>query len=215
MSRSRGRRYDETPKLNLKKVFATIIAIIVIIMIIVSLKNLFTNTDNTKDVSSLTTYISVYENNKWGIIDNKGNIIVDCNHDEMVVVPDKNKALFICIENPNYSNDTYTTKVINEKGEEILTEYNMVQPLENTDGVTSWYESNVLKFEKDGKYGLINFEGKIIVPFITHGGGGQYSIAKEMGELAKGSKVLKSFAVYEDGGADAQAKIDEWLKEIK
>ncbi len=60
-----------------------------------------------------------------------------------------------------------------------------------------------------------NFEGKIIVPFITHGGGGQYSIAKEMGELAKGSKVLKSFAVYEDGGADAQAKIDEWLKEIK
>ena len=166
MSRSRGRRYDETPKLNLKKVFATIIAIIVIIMIIVSLKNLFTNTDNTKDVSSLTTYISVYENNKWGIIDNKGNIIVDCNHDEMVVVPDKNKALFICIENPNYSNDTYTTKVINEKGEEILTEYNMVQPLENTDGVTSWYESNVLKFEKDGKYGLINFEGKIILEAI-------------------------------------------------
>jgi len=166
MSRSRGRRYDETPKLNLKKVFATIIAIIVLIMIIVSLKNLFINTDNTKDVSSLTTYVSVYENNKWGVIDNKGNIIVDCNHDEMVVVPDKNKALFICIENPNYSNDTYTTKIINEKGEKILTEYNMVQPLENTDGLTSWYESNVLKFEKDGKYGLINFDGKIILDAI-------------------------------------------------
>ncbi len=60
-----------------------------------------------------------------------------------------------------------------------------------------------------------NFEGKIVIPFITHGGGGQYSIAKETGELAKGSKVLKSFAVYEDGGADVQKSIDKWLKELK
>ncbi len=60
-----------------------------------------------------------------------------------------------------------------------------------------------------------NFEGKTIVPFITHGGGGEYSIAKEMGELSKASKVLKSFAVYEDGGADIQNKVDGWLKELK
>lgn len=60
-----------------------------------------------------------------------------------------------------------------------------------------------------------NFEGKTIVPFITHGGGGGYSISKEMGELAKGSKVLKPFVVYENGGADLQNKIDEWLREIK
>lgn len=38
MSRSRGKRYDDTPKLNKKKVFATFIAIIVFIMIIISLK---------------------------------------------------------------------------------------------------------------------------------------------------------------------------------
>lgn len=166
MSRSRGRRYDDTPKLNKKKVFATIIAIIVFIMIIVSLKNLLTSGDNTKEVSTLTTYISAYENNKWGIIDNKGNSVINCDYDEMIVVPDKNKGLFICVENPNYSNDTYTTKVINEKGEKILTEYNMVQPIENTDGSNVWYESNVLKYEKDGKYGLINFDGKIILEAV-------------------------------------------------
>lgn len=117
MSRSRGRRYDGTPKLNKKKVFATIIAIIVFIMIIVSLKNLFSNNDNTKDVSSLTTYISAYENGKWGIIDNKGNKVIDCNYDEMVIVPDKNEPIFICVEDTNYSNESYTTKVLNEKGE--------------------------------------------------------------------------------------------------
>lgn len=163
MSRSRGRRYDDTPKLNKKKVAATIIAIIVFIMIIVSLKNLFTNNDNTKDVSTLTTYISAYENNKWGIIDNKGNIIIDCNYEEMIVVPDKNKAIFICVENPNYSNDTYTTKVVNEKGEKIFTEYNEVQPIENSNASKSWYESNVLKYKKDDKFGLINFDGKTVL----------------------------------------------------
>lgn len=163
MSRSRGRRYDDTPKLNKKKVFATIIAIIVFIMIIVSLKNLFVNNDNTKDVSSLTTYIAAYENNKWGIIDNKGNKVIDCNYDEMVIVPDKNKPLFICVENANYSNETFTTKVLNEKGEKILTDYQNVQPIENTDGSKIWYESNILKYEKDNKYGLINFDGKEIL----------------------------------------------------
>lgn len=163
MSRSRGRRYDGTPKLNKKKVFATIIAIIVFIMIIVSLKNLFSNNDNTKDVSSLTTYISAYENGKWGIIDNKGNKVIDCNYDEMVIVPDKNKPLFVCVEDTNYSNESYTTKVLNEKGEKILTEYNNIQPIENTDGSNIWYENNILKYQKDNKYGLINFEGKEIL----------------------------------------------------
>lgn len=163
MSRSRGRRYDGTPKLNKKKVFATIIAIIVFIMIIVSLKNLFSNNDNTKDVSSLTTYISAYENGKWGIIDNKGNKVIDCNYDEMVIVPDKNEPIFICVEDTNYSNESYTTKVLNEKGEKILTEYKNIQPIENTDGSNIWYENNILKYQKDNKYGLINFEGKEIL----------------------------------------------------
>lgn len=163
MSRSRGRRYDDTPKLNKKKVFATIIAIIVFIMIIVSLKNLFSNNDNTKDVSSLTTYISAYENGKWGIIDNKGNKVIDCKYDEMVIVPDKNNPLFVCVEDTNYSNESYTTKALNEKGEKILTEYNNIQPIENTDGSNIWYENNILKYQKDNKYGLINFEGKEIL----------------------------------------------------
>ena len=161
---SRGKRYDETPKLNKKKVAATIIAFIVIIMIIVSIKRLLTPSDkNTKEVSSLTTYISVYENNKWGVIDNKGNIIIDVNNDEMIIVPDKNKGIFISTYDIDYENETYKTKVINEKGEEILNDYENVEPIENTDGSTVWYESNILKYKKDEKYGLIDFEGKKLV----------------------------------------------------
>lgn len=163
MSRSRGRRYDDTPKLNKKKVLATIIAIIVIIMIIVSLKKLLTNTDNTKDVSTLETYVTVFENNKWGVIDNKGNKIVNLDYDEMIIIPDKNKDLFICTIGADYNSESYNTKVLNKDGNEILTEYEMVEPIENTDGTNIWYESNVLKFRKNGKYGLINFDGKEVL----------------------------------------------------
>lgn len=163
MSRGKGKRFDDTPRLNKKKVFATIIAIIVFIMIIISLKSLLTEDNKNKDVSSLTTYISVFYNNKWGVIDNKGNKIIDTTYEEMIIVPNKNEDLFICTYDVDYNSDSYKTKVLNEKGNEILKEYNLVQALENTDGINIWYESNILKFEKDGKYGLIDFEGKEIL----------------------------------------------------
>lgn len=164
MSRSRGKRYDDVPKLNVKKVFATIIAIVVFIMIIISFRNLLTPKQNlTKDVSTITTYFPVYENNKWGVIDNKGNIVVGLNYDEMVVVPDENKPIFICNYDIDYNNETYKTKILDENENQIFTEYDKIQALENKNNDGIWYDDNVLKYEKDGKYGLIDFEGKEIV----------------------------------------------------
>lgn len=69
MSR-RGRRFDNEPKLNIKKVLAFIIAIAVIIMVFLSVKNLLTKEKKNQSVSVETTYFSVIENNKWGVIDN-------------------------------------------------------------------------------------------------------------------------------------------------
>ena len=161
---SRGRRYDETPKLNKKKVVATILVFVVIIMMVISLKKLLTPSEKkTKEVSSLTTYVSIYEDDKWGVIDNKGNIVVDTNYEEMIIVPDKNKGIFICTYDIDYNNETYKTKVIDEKGNEIFTDYQNIEPIENTDGVNVWYESNSLRYQKDGKYGLIDFSGKQLV----------------------------------------------------
>ena len=69
MSRSRGKRYYNEPKLNMKKVLAFVLAIAVIIMVFVSIKNLLTN-DKQKEVVVETAYFSVIEDNKWGVIDN-------------------------------------------------------------------------------------------------------------------------------------------------
>lgn len=60
-----------------------------------------------------------------------------------------------------------------------------------------------------------NFENKTIVPFITHGGGGKYTIAEDMGKMAKGSKVLEPLVVYERGDSETDNNIKEWLKQIK
>ena len=67
---SRGRRYYNEPKLNIKKVLAFIIAIIVIIMVFISVKNLLTKEKKNQEVSVETTYFSIMENDKWGVIDN-------------------------------------------------------------------------------------------------------------------------------------------------
>ena len=49
---SRGKRYDTEPKLNMKKVFAVIIAIVVIIMFVFMIKRLFTKENKTGKIVS-------------------------------------------------------------------------------------------------------------------------------------------------------------------
>ncbi len=159
----RGRRYDDEPKLNIKKVIATVVAIIVLIMFIISIKNLLSSSPTTKEVSIAETYFPVYTNTKWGVIDNNGKLIIDTTYDEMIIVPDPKTDLFICITDVDYENETYHTKVVNKNGETILTNYQNVQAIENSDDTDIWYENNILKFEQNGKYGLIDFKGKLIL----------------------------------------------------
>lgn len=59
-----------------------------------------------------------------------------------------------------------------------------------------------------------NFEGKTIVPFITHGGGGQYNIQADIGKLAKGAEVLEPFVVYEGGDSETDKEMDKWIKNL-
>lgn len=159
---SRGKRYSNEPKLNVKKVIAVILVILVIAMFIIAVKKLV-QSDNKNNIVA-TTYFTIYSNNKWGVIDNNANIVIEPTYDEMIIIPNNNKDVFICTENVDYNNNTYTTKVINSKNKQILSQYEKIQAIENYDEYNNlWYEKDVLKFEKEGKYGLINLEGKIIL----------------------------------------------------
>ena len=70
MNRAKGRRFDNEPRLNIKKVLAFIIAIAVIIMVFVSIKNIITKEEKVSTVSVPTTYFTIIENNRWGVINN-------------------------------------------------------------------------------------------------------------------------------------------------
>lgn len=160
---SRGKRYNNEPKLNIKKVIGVIVAIVVIIMFIIAIKNLL-NSDSSSNKLVSTSYFLINENNKWGIIDNNAKTIIEPIYDDAIIIPNNKKDIFISTYNVNYDEGTYETKVLNAKGKEIFAEYDKVSALENYDENNNmWYEENVLLVEKDEKVGLINFEGNEIL----------------------------------------------------
>lgn len=157
---SRGKRYDGEPKLNIKKVFAVLIAIAVIVMFIIGIKELFSSEDTVQEKSVVLRYFPIYTEGKWGVMDSRGNIIIVPTYDEYIVIPDNQKAIFVCTTDVNYTENTYDTKVLNERGEELFTDYDLVEAIENYDESNNlWYQSGILKVLKDGKYGLIDTNG--------------------------------------------------------
>ena len=161
---NRGKRYDSEPKLNYKKVIGVIVAIAVIIMIIISIINIVKTGKQKIEVKKYSYYVS-YENGKFGVIDNEGNNIIEPSYDEMISIPNSSKPIFICVYDINEADGTYKTKAINDKNEEILAGYDKIEALDNYDSKQNiWYEDNVLKVSKNGKYGIIDFEGKEVLP---------------------------------------------------
>ena len=160
---SRGRRYDSEPKLNMKKVFAVAIAIVVIIMFIFIIKGLLSK-DTTSGKITTKNYFASYKDNKWGVIDSTGNNVIDPSYKEMIVVPNSKSGVFICTYDVNYDTGDYKTKVLNDKNQEIFTQYDKVEAIQNQDKDGNlWYEKNVLKVQKDGKFGLIDLTGNEII----------------------------------------------------
>lgn len=160
---AKGRRYDNEPKLNMKKVFGVIIAFIVLIMIITSIVKILKNNPEKENISAVS-YYSAYTNGKWGVIDNNGNAVISTTYDEMVVVPNNKKAVFVCTYDVQDSTGEYKTKVLNEKNKEIVTGYDKVEAIDNYDSKQNiWFEDNLLRVKKDNKYGLVDFNGKTIL----------------------------------------------------
>ena len=160
---SRGRRYNNEPKLNIKKVIGVVVAIIVIIMFIIAIKDLLKSDSSSNNLVS-TSYFLINENNKWGVIDNNAKIIIEPTYEEAIIIPNNKQDIFICTYNVNYEEGRYEIKVLDSKRKEIFTEYNKVKVIEKYDENNNlWYEENVLLFEKDGKFGLIDFKGNEIL----------------------------------------------------
>ena len=164
MSKS-GKRYSTERKLNMKKVFAVAMAAVIIVLFIMVIVKMLNGYESTKEKSFALSYYSVYENGKWGVIDTKGNVVIEPSYSEMIIVPDNSKDLFVCTYDVDYGNGTYNSKIIDKNSKVLFTSYDKVELIYNNDVSNNlWYEKNILKVQKDGKYGLINYEGKEILP---------------------------------------------------
>ena len=160
----RGKRCNDEQKLNIKKVFAVLVAIIVIVMFFIGIKNLLTKKTQPVDYFSNISYFVSYEDGKWGVINSKGENVINPEYGEMIVIPDSKKDIFICTYEVNYSDNTYKTEVINSSKEKLFTDYSSVDVLSNYDeNGNVWNEENVLRVKKGDKYGLINLNGTEIL----------------------------------------------------
>lgn len=94
-----------------------------------------------------------------------GKTIIEPTYQDTIIIPDNKTDIFLCTYEVDYTNNTYKTKVLDAKNKEKFEKYESVQALENYDEQHAiWYEEGVLKVKQNGKYGLINYKGKEILP---------------------------------------------------
>ena len=119
-------------------------------------------------------YFAVCADGKYGVLDTKGNMIIE-NEYASVIIPNPKRPVFICFDTQGNS------KVLNENGEQIYTEYETVEAIEINGIFSNFpYEKSVLKYKQNGLYGLIDFSGNVITKAIYQD---IYSVKYKEGEL--------------------------------
>ena len=133
-----------------KKISVILIGIIIIISLALSIY--IPNKDKIKDEKEDTSinYSVIEKDGKKGVAQNDKTII-EPQYDE-VVIPNQHREVFYC-------KNEEESKFVNSKNKEIFTEYDDVELISYDE---SKYEKNILKYEKNGKVGLLGITGKHI-----------------------------------------------------
>lgn len=146
----------------MKKRLIEIIAIILIIVVIaIFVKNKIDKAQIKYDIANVEVYnyVKYRKNEKFGIMDRNGNIILQAKYSN-IEIPNPEKDVFIC-----YDEDE--SVVLNSKNETLFEQYDKIEPikLKNIASILC-YEKTVLKYEKDGLYGLVGLDGNKITQNI-------------------------------------------------
>ena len=151
---------DKMGEIDIKKIIIAIILIIAVIVgVFFGIKGIAGSgkkyqLEEIKE--SDYKFFAVYEEEKYGVINEKGEKIIDNIYLD-IIIPNPSKAVFVC-QKENGENE-----ILNDKKEKIFSEYKNVQAIE-TNGIKTElpYEKSVLRYEEEGKFGIINYEGKEI-----------------------------------------------------
>ena len=118
------------------------------------------NKDYELEVVESYNYYPVVKNQKYGVIDLQGNILIEPQY-KNVIIPNPLKDVFICIK------DDDTREVRNQKGETLFADFEQVSEIKFSNIVSKMpYEKSVLSYMENGKYGLIDYSGKKVTDSI-------------------------------------------------
>ena len=143
------------------QILGAIIIILLIPIINITIDNIRKNYKVEK--VSKEKYFVLIQENKAGVINEKGEILVEPKYYE-VRIPNPSKPIFVCYYNYNEESGECKTKVVNEQETELFAKYSGIDTI-NLNGIetTMPYEKNLLKYKQNYKYGLINLKGEVVV----------------------------------------------------
>lgn len=138
------------------KIIISIIAIIAIVVTIVVIVNNRKKYKVEEYVKPVYNYFAMFsDDGKVGVIDKTGKLLIEPKYLD-VFIPNPSKDVFVCYENSE------KFKFLNSKGEELFKDYEDVTALQTSE-LSLDFEKAFFRFKKDEKYGLIDYEGNVIV----------------------------------------------------
>lgn len=150
------------------KIKKLIIIGIILVIVLITGFFVYNHIKKSYDVEEIVEekYFLLLNDNNIGVIDNKGNIIITPQY-FAVHIPNPSKPIFVCYYDYDEATGGYRTKIVNEQGTELFTKYNKIETISLNDIETSMpYEKKVLKYEREGKYGLIDLKGSLVTKAI-------------------------------------------------
>ena len=181
-----------------KKISIIIVAIIIVISLAISIYIPNKDRIETEKEDTSINYSIIEADGKMGVAEGD-DVIIEPQY-ENIIIPNEHRAVFMCKNGEN-------KKFVDEKNKEIFTGYDSVELIEYDD---SKYERNILKYEKNGQYGLLSMAGNTItdakygelVNFAQKEGevlvkqNGEYGIIDEKGNV----KIKSKYDLIESDG---------------
>ncbi len=150
---------NESGKISIKILIIVLIIVAAVVGIVLVIRNQDYGNNEYYEEEEYYEYFALYgDDNKVGVVDRSGNIIIDPEY-EQILIPNHEKDVFICYS----SEDAYS--VLNKNKEEIFKEYNNIEAIIISEESME-IEKNLMKYEIDGKYGLVDINGNKVTEVI-------------------------------------------------
>ena len=153
-------------KRNFKQVIKMLLLIVILIIVAIVINNLIKNKKITQEEITEYNYFITSINGKSGVIDKTGKTIIEPQYD-YVQIPNPSKPIFVCLYDYSADSKEYTSKVLNGNNKEILNNYKNVQAIPNNNtSINNSYQTQILRYKENDKYGVVSINGKKITPAI-------------------------------------------------